>query len=316
MVGRLMKSGSVRFSLGLPQVLDASGASLLTTFATRSEQAGFAGLWTIDNAAGGPTASRPVLDAVHALSFVASATTTIRLGIAVLVLPRRNPVLLAKELATLDQLSRGRLVVGVGAGRDDGTVAALGFPVDRPLQRVVESVAGMRAVWNETPAEHHGDIWSFSDARVEPKPLQRPAPPIWFGVGGPKSLRHAARLADGWIGAGGSSVDDFAAQVRRLEEALHAEGRDPRSLPRAKRVYIGVERTRAEARRRLATALDGLYGMPGFTDRTGVFGAREECVEQLARIIQAGAGELVLTPVYDHLRQLDELAAVMRAVVS
>jgi probable F420-dependent oxidoreductase len=307
------RAATVRFSLGLPQVLSAAGPSLLQNFATRAEELQFDGLWTIDNATGGPTSAQPVLDAIHALTYVAGTTTKIRLGTAVLVLPRRNPVQLAKELATLDQLSAGRLVVGVGTGRDDGTVAPLGFPVDRPVGRLIEGVAVMRAVWTQDAAEHDGELWNFTGARVAPKPIQRPVP-VWFGALGPKSLRRAAEHADGWIGAGASSIEDFAKQAVLLKDALRAEGRDWATFPRAKRVYIGIESTKEEARRRLVPALDGLYDAPGLTERTGVYGSVDECAEVLRQLHAAGADELVLTPVYDHQRQLMELSKVVACV--
>jgi probable F420-dependent oxidoreductase len=282
--------------------------SLLIKFAVRAEELGFHGLWTIDNAAGGPTATRPVLDAVHALTYVAGVTTTVRLGTAVLVLPRRNPVLLAKELATVDQLSGGRVIAGVGRGRDDESVGALGFPTDRPFARFAEGVAVMRAAWSRPSTAHLGEVWSFSGFEVEPKPAQRPGPPVWFGAAGPKSLERTAKLADGWIGAGASSAGDLTEQIRLLEAALRSEGRDPASFPRAKRVYIGVDDDAARAERDLAEALDGLYGVPGLAQRTGVFGTPEHCADALRGLVDAGANELILTPVYRHLEQLEALA--------
>jgi probable F420-dependent oxidoreductase len=301
-----------RFSAGLPQALPLTEPSLLVRFAARAEELGFEGLWTIDSAAGGPTAAQPVLDAVQALTYVASATENIRLGTAVLVLPRRNPVLLARELASLDQLSAGRVIVGVGRGQDDDTVGALGFPADRPFARLTEGVAVMRAAWSEGATTHAGELWSFDGLQIEPKPLQRPGPPIWFGAGGPKMLQRVAQVADGWVGAGSSSADDVAAQVEILDAALRSEGRDPDAFPRAKRVYIGVgEGSSAE---RFASALDGLYETPGLAQRIGVFGTEAECAETLRKLLAAGVGELILTPVHDYLDQLERLAAVVGRV--
>lgn len=297
-----------RFSIGLPQLLDGRDPALLLRLAQRAEELGFAGLWTIDNAAGGPTAARPVLDAVHALTYVAGATSTIRLGTAVLVLPRRQPVLLAKELATLDQLSGGRLTVGVGRGRDDASVGELGFPTDRPFGRLVEGVSVMRAAWNAPVVEHDGSVWSFSGARVEPKPLQPGGPPIWFGASGPKSIERTAALANGWIGAGASTAEDFANQTRMLDGALRRAGREPADFPQAKRVYIAVEPRADDAAGRIGTAIDGLYGSAGLAERVAVSGTAAECAAALAGLADAGADELILTPLYDHARQLEGLA--------
>jgi probable F420-dependent oxidoreductase len=302
-----------RFSAGLPQLLPAAAPSLVAGFARRAEELGFEGLWTIDSAPGGPTAAQPVLDAVQALTYVASATTKIRLGTAVLVLPRRSPVLLAKEIATLDHLSGGRVIVAVGRGADDDTVGALGFPTHRPFRRLTEGVAVMRAAWRQGASAHVGELWAFDGIQIEPKPVQRPCPPIWFGAAGPKMLRRTAQLADGWVGAGSSSADEVAAQVRILESALSEEGRDPRTFPRAKRVYIGVGEPGTDAEM-FASALDGLYETPGLAQRTAVFGTEEQCADELRTLLAAGISEVILTPMHDHLQQLERMTTVVELV--
>lgn len=289
-------------------MLDDSGPAVLTEFARRAEQLGFDGLWTIDNAPGGPTARMPVLDGVHALTYVAPSTSRIRLGTAVTVLPRRHPVILAKDLATLDRLSEGRLTVGVGLGRDDATLDALGFPTDRRVGRLVDGVSIMRNLWADgRPDANRGDF-------AEPLRLdvvQRPGPPIWFGGGGEAALSRAARLGDGWIGAGASSREDFTVQARGLREALAQQGRDASSYPCAKRVYIGVGPDRTACLSEMAPALDGMYATPGLTERFGVCGSVAECRDALAELIGAGADALILTPVHDHRRQLESLAEVV-----
>jgi probable F420-dependent oxidoreductase len=302
----------VRWSVGLPQTLDAHGPQLLTEFAQQAERLGFAGLWTIDNAPGGPTARMPVLDGMHALTYVAAATARIGLGTAVTVLPRRHPVLLAKEFATIDRLSEGRLTVGVGLGRDDETLAPLGFPADRRVGRLVDGVAIMRSLWSDgRPDRLHGED-SGEPMRLEV--VQRPGPPIWFGGASEPGLARAARHGDGWIGAGASSAADFASQARILREALVREGRDPAPFPCAKRVYIGVGSDKPSCLANMAPALDGLYATPGLTERFAVYGTVSECAAALAQLIDAGANALVLTPVHDHRRQLDALAEVVAAL--
>src|SRR4249919_298245 len=108
-----------RISVALPQLLTDDHAALVTRYARRAEELGFAALWTLDSAPGGPTWNAPLLDGLHLLGHAGAVTERIRLGAAVIVLPRRNPILLAKQLATLDRLSEGRLTVGVGLGGSD-----------------------------------------------------------------------------------------------------------------------------------------------------------------------------------------------------
>jgi len=281
-----------RFSAALPQLAGDDIAAA----AARIEELGFTGAWSVDAGVEPPLARQPILDALHVLTFAAAATTRVRLGVAVIVLPRRNPVLLAKELATVDRLSNGRLTVGVGLGRrpDEGS-AQLGFPTDRPAGRLREGVETLRERW----AEH------------EPRPAQQPGPPIWFGARARPALRRAARLGDGWIGAGSSSSADFAEQAGVLDEELAEAGR---SIPKAKRVYIAVEDDRDRAFERLREVLDTMYASPGMTERVAVWGPAEHCAGQLRALVEAGAEELLLHPLYDHPRQLEALAGVAAMV--
>jgi probable F420-dependent oxidoreductase len=303
----------VRFSAGLMQALEGDDPRPVAAYAVRAEALGFAGLWTLDSALGGPTGHTPLLDGLHALSHVAAVTTEIRLGVAVVVMSRRNPALLAHDVATIDRLSGGRVTLGVGLGAPaDERATALGFAVDRRVRRLTEGVAVMRALWAREEASFDGEIYAFSGARVEPKPLQRPGPPIWLGAGREPALRRAARIGDGWIGSGSSSAEDFAAQAAIVRGALEEEGRDPARFPLAKRVYIAVEDAPEVGLRRLSAVLDAMYGASGLGERVGVAGPPERCAEILRGIADAGATELVLTPMYGHLAQLEALAEVAR----
>jgi alkanesulfonate monooxygenase SsuD/methylene tetrahydromethanopterin reductase-like flavin-dependent oxidoreductase (luciferase family) len=151
----------------------------------------------------------------------------------------------------------------------------------------------MRALWTG----------SFEGGLVEPKPVQQPLP-IWFGGSAEPALRRAARMADGWIGGGSSSSDDFIGHVEILRETA------PAGFPIAKRVYIAIEDTETRARDRLTPVLDGIYGWPGLTDRVAVCGPPGRCAEELQRLVAAGAQELVLNPLYDYERQLEACAEV------
>ena len=170
-----------RFSVGLPHSFDGSDPRPLGIYAARAETLGFSGLWTLDSAVGGPTSRTPLLDGLQVLAYAAAVTRDVRLGIAVVVMNRRQPVLLAKEIASLDRLSGGRLTVGVGLGAPaDEHVASLGFPADRPVRRLVEGVEVMRALWSADEVSFDGELLHFSRAHLEPRPIQRPGPPVWF----------------------------------------------------------------------------------------------------------------------------------------
>jgi alkanesulfonate monooxygenase SsuD/methylene tetrahydromethanopterin reductase-like flavin-dependent oxidoreductase (luciferase family) len=286
-----------RFSVGLPQV--DSDPALVAPYAARAEELGFTGLWTLDSAVGGPTGHSTTLDGLQLLTTAAAVTRTPRLGIAVIVVTRRNPVLLAKELASLDRLSGGRLTVGLGIGSSKPPPPAFGFPTGPRARRLRETVETLRALWTD----------SFEAGRVEPKPVQDRLP-IWFGGSAEPALRRAARIADGWIGGGSSSTEDFVGHVRVLREVA------PDGFPIAKRVYIAVEDSEAKARERLTPVLDGMYGAPGIAERVAVWGPPERCAQELRRLIDAGAHELVLNPLYDHAEQLERLGELTRLLHS
>jgi probable F420-dependent oxidoreductase len=293
----------VRYSIGLPQTLPASD---VTRFAQRAEELGFTGLWTMDSAIGGATGHNPTLDGMHLLSYAAGVTESIGLGIAVIVLPLRNPLLLARELASIDRLSGGRLTVGVGLGvGDDERATRLGFPVGRPVRRLVENVEILRAAWTQPAASFDGELYRFTDLPLEPKPVTQPHPPIWIGARAEKALRRAVRIGDGWIGSGSSSVDDFIAQSAAVREAVAAAGRDPAGFPIAKRVYVAVGDGKP-----LQEGLDAMYTWPGLGERVAVTGSSDQIAEQLARMREAGAQELLLNPLHDHFEQLEALAEV------
>lgn len=198
---------------------------VLAARARRAEEAGFEGLWVGDHIALPADApdppNEPRLEAVTALTFLAAATTTVGLGLGVLVLPQRQPVLLAKQLASLDRLSRGRLVVGVGAGHVDAELRALGVEPSERGGQLDEHLAVIRRLWADQPASFVGRWTSFSDLHQSPPPLQRPGPPVIIGGHAPAALRRAAQSGDGWFGW---ELDpgEVAAATQRLS-ALSAE---------------------------------------------------------------------------------------------
>ena len=304
----------LRISVGLPQLLPDTTPEVIRRYAVRAEDLGFAGLWSLDSVPGSATSRVALLDGLHVLTTAAAVTGTISLGIAVIVLPARNAAQLARELATVDQLSGGRLIVGVGVGRTEPTAAGLGLPAGRRARRLEEGVEVLHRLWTGGEAAYDGDFYSFTGVRLGPKPLQRPGPPLWFGAGSPPALRRAARLGDGWVGAGSSAAADFPEQLRIVADALHEAGRDPSAFRIGKRVYVAVEDTERRARDRLTPILDGMYDAPGLTERVAVCGPPEESAEQLHGLVSAGARELLLHPMYDHLAQLEALASVAALV--
>jgi probable F420-dependent oxidoreductase len=160
----------------------------------------------------------PILDPVATLAFLAGRTSSVRLGTGVIVLPFRNPLVLAKELATVDVLSGGRLIFGIGVGYVEQEFDALGVPFARRGARTEECLAAMRAIWTQSHPRYQGELYSFGGVQANPRPLQRPHPPVVVGGCAPAVLRRAVREADGWYGWG-LSVRQTARYIALLRAA-------------------------------------------------------------------------------------------------
>ena len=201
----------------------------LAGLAQAAEIAGFDSIWAGEHhvLATSSTMIPPTsryLNPVVALTYVAALTRTIRLGTGVLLLPQYQPLILAKELASLDVLSGGRLIVGIGVGWAEAEYEALGVPFHQRGAIADEYLAAMRAIWSEGTPAYHGRYVSFQDVVAYPHPLQQPTPPIVVGGRSPAALRRAVEQANGWYGYA-MSLDETAALLAQLREAA---GRYPR----------------------------------------------------------------------------------------
>jgi probable F420-dependent oxidoreductase len=163
-------------------------------------------------------------DPLIVLSYVAARTTRIRLGTSVLIMPYRNPVATAKMMATLDQMSEGRVIAGVGAGWNAAEFAALGVPFHERGARTTEYLRLWQACWAPDPVTFQGQFFSFANMHITPKPLQQPHPPIWIGGSSPAALRRAARFAQVWQPTP-MSVDALREGQAYLREACAKIGR-------------------------------------------------------------------------------------------
>ena len=297
----------IPFGFGLPQVSLAEPVNIepIGRVARRAEALGFDSLWTLDQVLGGSRNLEPI----SLLSYVAAITTRVRLGTAVFVLPQHNPVQLAKELATLDVLSGGRVDAGFGIGNDDqAQSAAFGLRPGRRVRRFTESLAVMRALWSERKATFHGDFFDLDDIRMEPKPVQRPGPPVWFGGRVEPALRRAVRLGDAWMGPGSSSIEDFRGHVAILRQALDETGRDPDSFTISKRLYLAIDDDRERAEGRLREWFGHVYGNADLASQVAVWGPADYINERIAELIDIGAEHVLVNPVFDFDDHLEALA--------
>jgi probable F420-dependent oxidoreductase len=298
----MVTRSGLRLGIGLPQgvVGEAADTELIRDFATRAERLGYADLWLTDNLLGG----RPHLEPVTLLAYAAACTERIRLGVSVIILNQRNPVALAKELASLDQLSGGRLTVGVGLGGGTATYPALGISEDRPVARFAEGLRVMRALWTEERVDLDGAFYRLEGVAMAPKPVQRRLP-VWIGGHVPAALRRAARLGDGWMGAGSARNAAFFEQIGHVRRVLAELGRDEATFTLSKRMYIAVDEDEDRAKHQLAAALTSTYGVA--RDGVGVAGTAGRCAAVLRAMRDAGLRHLLLQPCGDVMRQLEVL---------
>jgi alkanesulfonate monooxygenase SsuD/methylene tetrahydromethanopterin reductase-like flavin-dependent oxidoreductase (luciferase family) len=210
----------------------------------------------------------------------------------------------------LDYVSGGRAILGLGLGREHH-YRQFGVPTERRVRRFREGVELIRALWTEPRVDYRGRIYTLEGGTIAPKPVQKPRPPIWLGVGHPDALRRAAAIADGWMGSGGSSNTAFVRSVPILKEALEKAGRDPEAFPISKRVFVSVDERPEVARGELHRWFTVVYRNPEGTDASGIHGTPETVRERLEELVAAGANHLLLNPVARHTEQLDALAAVL-----
>jgi probable F420-dependent oxidoreductase len=284
---------------------DPLAMPVVRAVAIRAESLGFRDLWVTENTLDHVFCFDPVV----VLSWAAAATTRIGLGASVVVLPVHHPVHVAHQWASLDYVSGGRAILGLGLGRAHH-YAQFGVPTERRVRRFREGVELIRALWSRADVTYRGAIFELEAGSMMPRPVQRPALPIWLGVGHPDALRRTARIADGWMGSGGSTIAAFAAAVPVLRAALEAAGRDPAGFPISKRVFVAVDERPEVARAELDRWFTTVYRNPAGTDASGIHGTPEEVAERLEELVALGASHLLLNPVSRHAEQVEALATI------
>jgi probable F420-dependent oxidoreductase len=298
----------VRWAIAIPQLVDeVFDSRAFGTYLARAEALEFEGAWTLDQVLG----TAGLLSPLETMTYAAACTRRLRLGCAVFVSTLHQPVHLAKAISSLDQLSGGRLDVGVGLGGRRRQFSAFGLDPDGLVARFNEGIQIMKSLWTEPAVTFDGRFWQLDKVAMEPKPIQKPHPPLWLGGSAPPAVRRAIRHGDGFFGAGSSTTAAFGEQVRVVQRKLEQLELDRRPFPIAKRCYIAVDDDGELARRRLAAGLIRVYG-PDLGPRlepVGVSGTPDQCVRGLQDVADAGAELILLNPLFDQLAQMERLAA-------
>jgi len=297
----------IPFGISLPhRSPDGIDMATVRAVAQHAEALGFRDLWVTENTLDHVTCFDPVV----ILTYAAAVTSRIRLGASVVVLAIHSPLLVAHQWATLDYVSGGRAILGVGLGREHH-YKQFQIPEAGRVRRFREAVALIKALWTQPSVSFQGEFYQIESGTMSPKPVQQPHLPIWMGVGHPNAVRRAASLGDGWMGSGGSSIAEFARSVPVLREALVQAGRDPITFPISKRIFIAVDERPDVARAELHRWFTEVYHNPAGTDASGIHGTPEQVRDRLAEVIASGANHLLLNPVSRHVEQTQALAEVV-----
>ncbi len=222
----------MRFGLFSINAYASAEPRTLARVARAAEAAGFESLWggehvVLPDPQAPPSPMAPtdaILDPVIALTYAAAVTARVRLGTGIIILPQRNPLVLAKELASLDVLSGGRLIVGIGVGYLEPEFRALGAPFEHRGAVTDEYLAAMRAIWGDAKPAHRGRFVSFENIQAHPQPVQRPHPPVVVGGRSKAAFHRAVQHSDGWYGFG----LDLDATRRALDGLAEAAAQNPR----------------------------------------------------------------------------------------
>ena len=243
----------MKFGVHLPHIGPFHDGESMTRFARGVEEMGYDSVWGSDHVVFpvgyeskypySETGDFPLpgqapwVEEVTSLTFVAGATSRVRLGTSILVLPYRNPVMNAKTLAALDVLSGGRLICGVGAGWMREEAEAMGMPFDNRGARTDEHIELMLAMWTQDTATYEGRFYRLPPVHSEPRPVQKPHPPVWVGGHEPGALRRAARYGDCWH-AYRLRPEELGERFGYVQEKAREFGRDAGSIELSVRVPL------------------------------------------------------------------------------
>ncbi len=244
----------MRTGFVLPQVGSAASPQAIVHVAQRAEALGYDSVWvterllypvkpqtpypgTPDGAL--PEAYKVVFDPLETLTFVAAQTKRIALGTSVLDMPYYNPVMLARRLTTLDVFSGGRLRIGFGQGWSKDEYDAVGISPRGLGRRADEFIQALKTIWTTDPVEFHGHYFQIPKSIIQPKPVQKPHPPLYLAAYSPGALKRAATLANGWNPAG-VPMDGMKQMMAGLKDMAKAAGRDPASVELVVRANLSI----------------------------------------------------------------------------
>jgi len=281
----------MKLGISLPQLGPQASEEALIRVAKRAEELGYDSAWVLERilwplaprepypaAPDGklPETYQSVLDPIETLTFVAAHTTNIQLGTSVLVLPYHSPIQLARRIASLDVLSGGRALVGVGAGWSHDEFEAAGTPFERRGARCDEFLQAMIEIWTNDPVKFDGQFYRIPESMVGPKPIQKPHPPIYVAGFGQYTFDRAAKFGDGWNPAGIMSFEALEGMIKQFQQTAGRAGKQ----------HMDV----------VLRSFTMVFPQPAGKNRTPMTGSLEQVQEDTARLREIGVTHLIQSP--------------------
>jgi probable F420-dependent oxidoreductase len=299
----------MRVGISLPQLGPQASPENLVKVARRAEELDYDSVWVLERllwplapkepypaAPDGrlPETYQTVLDPIETLTFVAAHTAKVQLGTSVLVLPYHSPIQLARRLASLDVLSNGRVLVGVGAGWSRDEFEAAGTPFERRGARCDEFLRAMIELWTKDPVKFDGEFYHIPESMVGPKPVQKPHPPIYVAGFGQYTFDRAAKFGNGWNPAGILSFEALEGMINQFRQTAERAGRG------------GMEV--------VLRAFTMLFKEPAGSDRSPMTGSADQIREDTARLRDIGVTHLIQSPPamgFDPTASIDDMLLLM-----
>jgi probable F420-dependent oxidoreductase len=293
-----------------PEMPDAQA---LIDYGVRMEALGYESLWAWDHILLGVDPSFPIQESLSILTAVAARTTKIKVGTGILVLPMRNAVLLAKELATIDHISAGRLIVGAAVGWYKREFDSLGVDFHQRGKVMEQSLEVINRLWTEDKVDGDYPPYKLRGAVLYPKPLQKPRPPILIGGYVDAVLKRAATKGDGWL-TYYYTADGFARAWAKVRAFAEEAGRDPDTLISTNQLPICIG-ARAKIEATMKQWLQTEWDYASWSESTmesAIMGTVEECVEQLEAHLATGIDRIIFVP---YRYEEEQVTAVAKEII-
>ncbi len=302
---------AVRNFTAFPEMPDPKG---LVEYGVRMEQLGFDSVWVWDHILLGVEPSFPIIDSLTLLTAIAARTRTIQLGTGVLVLPLRNPLIMAKQLSSLDLLSAGRLILGVASGWYKREFDAVGVPFEKRGRIMDDHLEILKRFWTEDRVDGEYGQHNIRGGVMYPKPARQPRPPILIGGYVDRVLKRAALSGDGWL-TYFYRPESFARSWEKIRSFAKEGGKDPDALLNAAQLPIRIGPSRAAVESEMMEWLGKEWDYASWSESTkdsAILGTVDECVAQLKEHLDAGVQKLIFVP---YKYEMDQIETIAREIV-